>query len=294
MNYRNIIFCKPTGLNANLVNLLICNDYCIKNNCNLIFFIHENQLEVAKRLDTIAKFIVVDQQYLEFCCGFNYRKLTHLEFSLRLKSLIKKYYVENLSFKNTHFHSGYNQNLNSIASQYTNILLYKIYKNELKNISRNALCLKDNHKIKFKKYDSSVLSFNLVNTGGDQKRVYDFWDFIINKKIRHSPQSKLFFVSGNRQMLKYFSNKYSGLNSIDDKLYETVFSRTFSSNINKGCPNDIFYDIINCSFTNFQSLHSLRHEFPEITSIFKDVNFINRTEHFDFLVEYFIDNIKIL
>lgn len=294
MNCHNIIFCKPTGLNSNLVNLLICNDYCIKNNCNLIFFIKEKQLETAKRLNTVAQFIVVDQEYLDFCCGFNYRNLSYLEFSLRLKSLIKKYYVEDLSFKDTYFHSGYNQNLDSISSQYANILLYKIYKTELKNISKNVLQLEDSHKIKFKKLDPNILSFNLVNTGGDQKRVYDFWDYVIDKKFKKCPRSQLFFVCGDKVMLERFTKKYSSINSINDKEYEVKYSNTFDTIIHRGAEDDIFYDMINCSFTNFQSLHSLRHEFPEIANIFKDVSFVNRTEHFDFLVEYFKDNIKIL
>jgi hypothetical protein len=294
MSCRNIIFCKPTGLNSNLVNLLVCNDYCVKNNYNLIFFIKEKQLEIAKQCNTIAQFIVVNPEYLDFSCGFNYRKLSLLEFSLRLKSLIKKYYIETLSFKDTYFHSGYNQNLDDISSQYHNILLYKIYKSELKNISKTQLRLKDNSKIKFKKYYSNILSFNLVNTGGDQKRVYDFWDYVINKKIMKHPRSQLFFVCGDKIMLERFTKKYLSINSINDKEYEIKYSSTFDSIIHRGAENDIFYDIVNCSFTNFQSLHDLRDEFSEITSTFKDVSFINRTEHFDFLVEYFTDNVKIL
>jgi hypothetical protein len=294
MSCRNIIFCKPTGLNSNLVNLLILNDYCIKNHLKLIFFIKKNHLKIVKQFNTIAKFIIVDDEYVNFSCGFNYRKLGYICFSTKLKLYIKKYFLVNLDINDTYFCDGYNKTIENIPLCKTNILLYKIYKNELINITKRKIKVKNNLNLICNSDNKNILSLNLVNMGGNQKLVYNFWDCIIKENIKKYSDPCLFFVSGDYKMLKYFTLKYSSINNINDKSYESVYSSTVNSVISKGSSNDIFYDIINCSFTNFKSLHVLRNEFPEIFIKFKEVNFINRTEHFDFLVEHFSGNIKLL
>ena len=60
-----------------------------------------------------------------------------------------------------------------------------------------------NHKIvcrtNFKSLDDSITSFNLFNPFND-KLGYELWEYILNKI---SPK-KVFFVSGNEEMLNYF------------------------------------------------------------------------------------------
>lgn len=307
MNCHNIIFTKPLGLSLNLVNLLILNDYCIKNNFNLIFFIPNNHLEIVKKLDTVAQFIVVDDDYQRFVYKTNYLKLGPSVFSVKLKCLIKKHFLPDLNLSDTLFYDAdWTQEkqrharkfIQNIPLHKTNILIYNTYDSvELCNISPIKIVIDSDPNILFNKIDDNILSFNLLDIHENSKTVYAFWDYIIENKLRQHPTASLFFVSGNHETLLYFTKKYNGINKLDKLSYE-IRPRYCRTNYSKtiGTPDNIYYDIINCSFTNFQSFGKLLNEFAEVKNIFNTVALINENGRmtepmFDVLVNHLKYNI---
>ena len=297
--HKSIIYCKPVGLSMNLLNLLVCDDYCKKNNYNLIFFIKDNQLEFAKKLNTSAQLIPIDSDYCNFLAEENYKKYSQLEYSIKLKILIKTKYINDLNISNCNFYADLPSfEKNCIPIKQWSLLRKIPTRYRLLNISNKTIAIQKHPNIIFDKYEKNVLSFNLhnVNDCNHQQQVYELWDYIIKNKIKKYPKHSLFFVSGNVKMLKHFNSKYNGINNM--KIiheYETKYAACSRQFITRGAPLNIFYDIINCSFTNFQSLHNLRIEFPELNSLFSNVNFIssNLIIDFDIAVNYFKNNITI-
>jgi len=305
MNYHNIIFTKPLGLSLNLTNLLILNDYCIKNNFGLIFFIPENHLGIVKKLNTIARFIVVDKDYQRFIDKSNYLKLGPSVFSIKLKCLIKKQFLPDLNLSDTYFysidtvkskHRDDQKFIRNIELDKTNVLIYNTYSStELHDILPVKIDVDDDPNILFNKVDDNTLSFNLIDIHENKRFVYAFWDYIIKNKLKQHPAARLFFVSGNRETLEHFTVKYNGINKLDNLSYETRprYCRTnYSATI--GSPNDTYYDILNCGFTNFQSFDSLLNQFPEAVNVFSSVKLIQpgvmQQPSFDVLVNYFKRN----
>jgi|APGre2960657404_1045060.scaffolds.fasta_scaffold23461_3 hypothetical protein len=307
MNCHNIIFTKPLGLSSNLANLLILNDYCIKNNFNLIFFIAENHLEILKKLDTIAQFIVVDGAYQQLILKGNYLKLGPLIFAIKLKSLIKNHFLKELDLSDTYFYDAdwiqserrpARKFIKNIPLDKTNILVYNTYDSvELLNISPIKIAIGDDPNILFNETDDNILSFNLIDIHKDKKITCAFWDYIIENKLKQYPTARLFFVSGNYETLQRFTVKYGAINKLDKLSYETR-PRSCRTNYSKtiGSPNNIYYDMLNCSFTNFQSFDSVLYEFPEVRNIFSTAELVQTTlpPMFDVLINYFKNNNTII
>jgi hypothetical protein len=277
---------------------LVCDDYCKKNNYNLIYFIKDSQLEFAEKLNTGARLIPVDSDYCNFLAGPNYIKYSQMEYSTKLKILIKTKYINDLNISNCNFYTDLlSLKKNCIPIKQWN-LLRKINTNEFFNIPNKTISIEKHPNIIFNKYEKNILSFNLrnVNDCNHQQPVYELWDYIIKNKIKKYPKHSLFFVSGDAKMLKHFNSKYNGINNIEIiHEYETKYAASLGQFITRGASLNIFYDIINCSFTDFQSLHDLRIEFPELNLLFSNVNFIssNLISPFDIAVNYFKNNITI-
>ena len=302
MSYHNIIFTKPLGLSLNLVNLLILNDYCSKNSFDLTFCVPQSHLQVLEKFDTRARFIVIDDNYRQSILKEKYLELGPTLFSIKLKTLIKKQFLPDLNLSDTHFYDAdwtqtdrrhSRRSIKNIPLNKSNVLVYNTYgSEELYNISPVKPILDNVNKILFDEIDNSILSFNLIDIHENKQQVYKFWDFIIENKLKSHPSSRLFFVSGNYETLKHFTLKYNSINKLENLTYENRprYCRTnYSKTI--GSPLDTYYDIVNCSFTNFHSINSLLEEFPEVTNIFNDIELLKpgaiRELPFEVLINYF-------
>jgi hypothetical protein len=309
MSYHNIIFTKPLGLSLNLANLLILNDYCVKNNFSLTFFIPETHLEILKKFDTIAQFIVIDDNYRQFILKENYLELGPIIFSAKLKCLIKKQFLLDLNLSDTHFYDAdwtqadrrHARNfIENIPLHKPNVLVYNTYSSiELYNISPVKLVIDSNPNVLFDKINDNILSFNLISIHENKQLAYAFWDYMIENKLRQYPVSRLFFVSVNHEILQHFTTKYNSINKLENLTYESRprYCRTnYSKTI--GSSNNTYYDMINCSFTNFQSFDNLVDEFPEVRNIFNTIKLLRpgtmQGPTFDTLVNYFKYNSSII
>ena len=303
MSYHNIIYAKPHGLNLNLANLLILNDYCSKNSFDLTFCVPQSQLEILKKFNTRARFIVIDDEYLQFTLKSNYLKLGPSLFAIIFKIIIKQNFLPDLDLSDTYFYDAdwtqadrrhSRRSIHNMPLHKKNVLLYTTYNSsKLYDISPPIKIVLDNSdKVLFNTIDDSVLSFNLISIDENKQLAYAFWDFMIENKLKQYPSAKLFFVSGNYETLKHFTLKYNSINKLENLTYENR-KRYCRTNYSKtvGSPSDTYCDIINCVFTNFYSFDKLVEEFPEVRNIFNTVKLLRpgtmQGPTFDTLVNYF-------
>ena len=260
---KEVIHFKPISICTVLLKSIILNDYCKRNNLKFTTFIKSEHVDV---LDIINPSLNIE------LTNYNYT-FEKRGCELDLKT---KYYFKNLHAKNISI-----DDIDIFDEKHTRFEDLKVNKLTLVDIvlDRHSHKLDDiNHPIeckkKYKILDNDVCCFNLINPF-DDKLSYEFWDFVL-KKI--SPK-KVFFVSGNKEMLDYFNKKYNI--ELSNKKYDIGIAagkNVIGKTLTRGSVKDMIYDALTCNTGNFFDLKKIKTSitFP---SKFNDLYYVQNYKH---------------
>lgn len=302
MNY-DMIYFKPVGFATTLVKSMILHEYCKKNNLSLINYFSEKHKTAFDILDINLN--------IDFT---KYDRVKYLseETAVIRHYNIKKFFIENhLPEKNiSNIEIFDTSDLNTFQHKKTTLISNFVSNRNFHWIDTSNLLfkVKNNSNILFNKQEN-ILAFNLLNHY-DHKVMYRLYEYWVDKVIEKTGIKDVYFVSGCKNMLEHFNQKYNGIQTKRNKEYEERYKSGNSKKQVVGSSKDVIYDLVDCSYCNFWSLRKLINTFPNhniqkeafeivdkgMKHNLKEYQYLNTKKYqdsFDFLVNYFKKNLVI-
>ena len=275
---KELIHFKPISICTVLLKSFILNDYCKKNNLKFTTFIKSEHACVLDIINPNLNIELTDYNYT-----FEKRGC---DLDLKTKYYFKNMHAKNLSIDDIDIFDEKNSNLNNLKINKLTLvdIVLDRHSHKLNNINHEITCNKD-----FESLDDSIYGFNLFNPY-DDKLGYELYEYVLNVL---SPK-KVFFVSGNKEMLKYFNEKYN-IPTIDKNYDITVGAGKdlIGKKLTRGRADDMIYDALKCSTTNFYDLQKIKSTIT-LPSKFKELFFIRNYNHkdsFDVFVKFLKNNL---
>jgi hypothetical protein len=275
---KELIHFKPISICTVLLKSIILNDYCKKNNLKFTTFIKSEHAGVLDIINPNLNIELTDYNYT-----FEKRGC---ELDLKTKYYFKNMHAKNLSIDDIDIFDEKNSSLDNL--KVNNLTLVDIvldrHSHKLSSINHKISCNKN-----FVSLDNNTCCFNLFNPFND-KLGYELYEYILNFL---SPK-KVFFVSGNKDMLKYFNEKYN-LPTLD-KNYDISIGAVkgeIGRKLTRGKADDMIYDALKCSTANFYDLQRIKSTIT-LPSKFKELFYIRNYNHkdsFDVFVKFLKNNL---
>ena len=275
---KEVIHFKPISICTVLLKSFILNDYCKKNNLKFTTFIKS---EHACVLDIINPNLNIE------LTKYNYTfEKRGCELDLKTKYYFKNKHAKNLSIDDIDIFDEKHSSLNNLEINKLTLvdIVLNRHMHKLNDINHKIVCHKN-----FESLDDSITSFNLFNPFND-KLGYEFWEYVLDKI---SPK-KVFFVSGNKEMLNHFNNKYNLPNL--NKKYDIGVGAgkgVIGKKIIRGKADDMIYDALTCSTSNFYDLFKIKSTIT-LPSKFNELFFIEnykQKDSFDVFVNFLKRNL---
>ena len=285
-----IVSVKSTGISYNIIKLILLTDLAKRYNRQLIFLTDTSHIPILKKFNNDCIYLTCVSGHTDKFNSYNRKRQIQSIYELNYKKFLKSTYIDNITtgidMQDIKYIFGC---IFDIVDSKHDVLLIDYGKN-IKNTVKALHSIPSdrfNIDVSHHKYNSNILTINVIINEPDNSRIYELWDEII-PALKHRYNMPILLISGNNDIKKYLGDKHNCQYEIKET--EVVYSLKRNSNTIKGVPRHAYDDLVICKSTHFIPFIKLKEDYPSIISKYNDIKFVTKVNAvggpFDILAHY--------